>query len=226
MERRSSPHCALLLAQIHNTLASLDLCGNSIGDRGALAIADAVKGNRQLRCLSIAENQLGPEGVSKLCRSLASCPLLKSLDLSGNPVWIASADHRAAGDEALLCLGALLCHSPSISVLKLESCNLDNGRLSALCHGIANVTTLEILNLADNDIGLAGVTRLAAALKVRPTCHGPPLCLHVSPFSSCLNPLSVPTRPSVLAARVCTLTRVFRVGPCHCGAEHAKAAGA
>eukprot|EP00397_Hematodinium_sp_SG-2012_P039645 GEMP01043317.1.p1 GENE.GEMP01043317.1~~GEMP01043317.1.p1 ORF type:complete len:434 (+),score=95.43 GEMP01043317.1:30-1304(+) len=66
----------------------LDLRGNSIGPKGGMMLADALKGNQKLKSLCLKWNLIGkdPAAVEALCKALYSNMSLCHLDLRNNRV--------------------------------------------------------------------------------------------------------------------------------------------
>ncbi|MDF3047057.1 MAG: hypothetical protein K0R73_175 [Candidatus Midichloriaceae bacterium] len=52
------------------TVTSLWLCDNNIGDEGAKYIAEALKGNRTITALSLSRNNIGDKGATALALAL------------------------------------------------------------------------------------------------------------------------------------------------------------
>jgi hypothetical protein len=71
---------AELLAE-NNEIISLNLWGNSITDRGGIAIAKALRGNRVLRSISLAMNKITDKTVNEICKSLWNMSLYTEEEL-------------------------------------------------------------------------------------------------------------------------------------------------
>ena len=69
----------------NNALISLDLDGNNIGDIGAVALAEALKGNTGLTALGLEYNNIGTTGAVTLWTAFKASTVLTTLDLSSNP---------------------------------------------------------------------------------------------------------------------------------------------
>lgn len=79
---------AIALAEVlknNNTLISLELEWNDIGDIGAAALAAALKGNQTLRKLDLARNKITDAGISSFAELLKSKKNLDKLEVFGNP---------------------------------------------------------------------------------------------------------------------------------------------
>jgi len=148
-------------------LTSLDLRGNSIGDRGAKAIAASLTG---LSSLALSGNQIGDEGAEAIAASLvglsslalnnnqigddgakaiaASLSGLSSLALSGN--WI--------GDEGAKAIAASLS---GLSLLALSGNRISDQGAKAIA---ASLPGLSSLYLWDNQIGEDGAKAIAGSL--------------------------------------------------------------
>ena len=74
------------LLQTSGSLRELRLNGNQLGDTGARALAAALKGNVSLKVLSLRGNQIGHPGAMALAEALRVNRSLEMLDLGGNPI--------------------------------------------------------------------------------------------------------------------------------------------
>ena len=140
------PIGALYLAYalcVNNSVKTLKLSDNPLGDKGAWAFAKMLGGdgeerggtvNTTLEHVDLSDCNIGPEGARNLARALTS---VKTLKLSVNPL----------GDEGAKALAKMLG---------------GNGGESS---GTVN-TTLEHVDLSRCSIGLLGVQHLAQALLV------------------------------------------------------------
>ena len=80
---------ALALAEAlkyNSHLSALNLPMNHIGDQGAIALADALKNNTTLAILNLWNNQIGPEGVGALANALAENHTLLHLDIERDQI--------------------------------------------------------------------------------------------------------------------------------------------
>lgn len=133
------------------------LLGNNIvGDGGASAIADYIRGGAQapLECWYIAGNRIGPGGVAEVCDALADDTHVTSLWLKRNPL-------KAAG---MAPLAALLRANRTLEVLDVVNCGLLDEGLAVLLGGLrgdgAN-KTLKHLYLGTNGVSARSAPLLA-----------------------------------------------------------------
>lgn len=53
---------------VHRTVQSLDLPDNSLGDIGAVAIADLLESGAKITSLQLSDNEIGDEGMVRLAQ--------------------------------------------------------------------------------------------------------------------------------------------------------------
>jgi Ran GTPase-activating protein (RanGAP) involved in mRNA processing and transport len=70
--------------QVNAVLTDLSVAGNNIGPEGAKAFADALRVNAVLTDLNLRFNHLGPEGGKALAEALRVNAALKTCDVSCN----------------------------------------------------------------------------------------------------------------------------------------------
>lgn len=70
--------------QLVNSLTSLSLKANEIGDTGAISIAKMLEVNTSLQELDLSDNFIGDSGVQELTKSLAKNTTLQRLNISSN----------------------------------------------------------------------------------------------------------------------------------------------
>jgi len=73
-----------LMVRSQNTVKSLGLSFNFIGDDGAIAIAEAIKCNTSLCHLSLKNNNIGPIGLKAIADALECNSTLESISIFGN----------------------------------------------------------------------------------------------------------------------------------------------
>lgn len=86
------------LASTLGSLRELHLGGNSLGDRGALILADLIASNNNLEILTCWDNSIKDEGATAIARDLTNNTTLTCLDLSQNLI----------GDDGAIALAAAL----------------------------------------------------------------------------------------------------------------------
>lgn len=144
-----------LIDSVNNTVHSIDLRCNSIGDKGALALSKLLMKENNIQHLAIQNNRIGPSGVKVLVGSLLDNATLQSLDLGTNNI----------GDEGALAIGELLKTNNSLKVLNLRSNDLTEEGIQVISHGLKENSSVEVLNLGSNCVRDAGAASLAEALE-------------------------------------------------------------
>jgi len=151
----------------------LDLRGNNIQAKGAIALANGVKLNRSLRSLNLKWNSIGrdPTGVSALCDALKSNLTIGHVDFRNNRINNIGAKH----------IGEMLKANTTITHLDLSWNDLGVDGGMALLDGLKRNQTLIDCQLSGSKVGeetlhevafLLRRNRAAAAYKASPTDPG------------------------------------------------------
>ena len=143
----------------------LDLGSNMIGDRGAVAIGDALGPNVPITRLNLRDNAVGMHGCAALGRAVARCVTLRRLDLAHSGFGDAGAAALARGFAAAADAG----RSTSLRVLQIGFNSIGVEGIEALveAHAAGALDQLEHLDLACNVMGPAGAAALAPMLEPR-----------------------------------------------------------
>jgi len=160
---------ALAQGDCSSQLHSLNLAGNYISDKGAIALAAALSKCSSLSLLNLSNNQVHAEGAKAIARAICDGALgrsLRSLSLFGNHV---GPEGAAALAVALTPLPANKSFGQALTTLDLYANNVKDGGAKALASMLETNTTLTSLNLRDNRLGPDGAYSLADALKVNAT---------------------------------------------------------
>ncbi|XP_058441217.1 leucine-rich repeat-containing protein 45 isoform X2 [Marmota monax] len=156
-ESGSEPQEAVL-QQLHQLpRGRLDLATQSLTVDTCRALGKLLQNQTLLTELVLSDCMLSEEGTTLLLQGLCANTVIRFLDLKGNNL-------RAAGAEAL---GKLLRQNQSIQSLTLEWNNLGTWEdaFATFCGGLAANSTLQQLDLRNNQISHKGAEELALALK-------------------------------------------------------------
>lgn len=134
---------------------SLKLNNSTLGPRGAIALARALRGNTELRELKLERCGLGAQGAAALASVLASTKIEK-LDLEAN----------AIGLEGAVAIAQAL-PAAQVSEIDLEDNAILDGGAIALAEALAESRSMPLvsLDIENNAIGDAGIAALAGALR-------------------------------------------------------------
>jgi len=177
----------LVIAQLlrnNNTLQRLNLSRNSIGTKGMKAIASELTTNSTLQSLDLSYNNIRSRGVTLLAQALdepTSVCDLRSLNLTGNsvghkglqtlsPMLTANRTIESLyvginniGPEGGAHLAFAMKRNYTIKILHINDNNIGPDAASLLFDQLRDDNrTLEILNLAGNNIGTLGAIELTA----------------------------------------------------------------
>jgi Ran GTPase-activating protein (RanGAP) involved in mRNA processing and transport len=144
---------ALGLALVENSaLTTLILKRNDWGDEGAAAIASVLLYSDSLTRLVIETDGITDIGFRVIAGSLINNTALTNLELDGNAI------EEIPGSEDLL------SNNSTLSILSLNSNQIDDVGAEALSTGLCMNTGLKYLHLNRNDISFEGMEYLADAL--------------------------------------------------------------
>jgi hypothetical protein len=142
----------------YGELAQINLSMNALGDRGIVALAEALPGSLSTPCESLTELTLsstccGDEGVEALGNALPRLPSLMTLGLSGN----------AIGCSGAASLAAVLPGSMKLEGLYLSHNRIKNRGALALADALPHCLPLRLLYIRANKISDAGRKALLQA---------------------------------------------------------------
>lgn len=136
-------------------LRILHFHNNMTGDEGAVAISEIVKRAPALEDFRCSSTRVGSEGGVALAEALKTCTLMKKLDLRDNMF----------GVEAGLALSKAITVFPDLTEIYLSYLNLeDEGAESLACALNESAPSLEVLEMAGNDITAKSARVLAACI--------------------------------------------------------------
>ncbi|KAJ0112688.1 hypothetical protein Patl1_03390 [Pistacia atlantica] len=139
-------------------LKVLHFHNNMTGDEGAVAIAEMVQHSPVLEDFRCSSTRIGSEGGVALAEALGTCTHLKKLDLRDNMF----------GVEAGLALSKALSAFPDLTEIYLSYLNLDDEGAEALANALKeSAPSLEVLELAGNDITAKGASSLAVCIAAK-----------------------------------------------------------
>ena len=176
----------------NNSLTSLSLCRNSIGDAGGVAVAEALRVNGSLTSLDVGFNTIGKDTALNLVSifkvkqmtsvGLAKCSLnaddakviaeyvrvsdsLTSLNLLANNFDIKTVEMLLKVKEDKARLMTLCGLQPNQTEATFQECGLEPADAKLLAPEITASSSLTALNLFNNNIGKEGGAAIAEALK-------------------------------------------------------------
>ncbi|KAJ6336000.1 hypothetical protein OIU78_012575 [Salix suchowensis] len=139
-------------------LKVLHFHNNMTGDEGAVAIAEMVKRSTVLEDFRCSSTRVGLEGGVALAEALGSCNHLRKLDLRDNMF----------GLEAAIALSKSLSAFADLTEVYLSYLNLEDEGAEALANALKECApSLEVLDMAGNDITAKGASSLAACIAAK-----------------------------------------------------------
>lgn len=139
-------------------LRVLHFHNNMTGDEGAIAISEIVKNSPALEDFRCSSTRVGSEGGVALSKALEKCPRLKKLDLRDNMF----------GVEAGVALSKSLSRFADLTEVYLSYLNLEDEGTKALANALKeSAPSLEVLDVAGNEITVEGASTLAACISAK-----------------------------------------------------------
>lgn len=139
----------LRILQFHN---------NMTGDEGAIAISELVEQSPLLEDFRCSSTRVDSEGGVALANALGKCSRLKKLDLRDNMF----------GVEAGVALSKALLGFSDLTEIYLSYLNLEDEGSKTLANAlIKSAPSLEVLDMAGNDITIKAVPDLAACIAAK-----------------------------------------------------------
>ncbi len=156
----------------------LDLSDNRIGDRGAIAIAEALKDHTNLLELDMSLNGITSEGVTALSQVI-KCNHLQHIDLTycksfpislvnvmcGDSLHTLRLECNKLGVDGMASLSVGLEKCKQLVKLDIRDNNIGTRGLVFLEEGLQHCTNLQELHLGNNNITSDGVAHISAIMK-------------------------------------------------------------
>lgn len=126
----------------NNTLESLNIKGNVIGDQGLILLSQSLRDATRLKELDVSLNEIGPAGFQALCEVL---PETNITTLVCNKNFL--------GDEILAFFANIISDQQNPTALKkfdFSSCRLNDPGLIYLINALQGNKNISMIKLADN----------------------------------------------------------------------------
>ncbi|UJR06749.1 hypothetical protein I4U23_011037 [Adineta vaga] len=150
----------------NTTLTTMNLSRNQIGYVGAQHLADALRYNKTLAILDLSCNQIGAVGVQHLSEALRTNNSLTVLDLGST--CLGNKTYKI-GDIGAQYLGSALQDNKTLTVLNIDYNGIEFTGAQHLAAGLRHNTALTTLNFDGNSIGDVGIQYFADALTANKT---------------------------------------------------------
>ena len=137
----------------NQSLRSLKLQDNKIGDDGVVLLAGAIKSHPTLETLWLGSNPFGAIGMEALADGLVGSPV----------TWLVVRNNDKMGDAAARSLGRVL-KDTRLATLVLISLGISDDGARALADGLAG-SALQELNLSTNRLTDAGAEALVSGVR-------------------------------------------------------------
>lgn len=139
-------------------LRILHFHNNMTGDEGAIAISEIVKNSPLLEDFRCSSTRVDSEGGVALAEALGTCTSMKKLDIRDNMF----------GVESGIALSKTLSGFADLTEIYLSYLNLEDEGAKALANALKeSAPSLEVLDMAGNDITIEAVPTLAACISAK-----------------------------------------------------------
>jgi Leucine-rich repeat (LRR) protein len=138
----------------NSTVTAINLSGNKIGPRGAVALAAAIESCSQLTSLSFQTCQIEDDGAIALAAALTKSNCVSKLFLDTNRI-------TDVGSAAIF---EMLHSSQSLRHLTISQNRLTDSSATALATALQSNKSLSVLNISGCRFSIAGLTALADAM--------------------------------------------------------------
>eukprot|EP00667_Euglena_gracilis_P013929 EG_transcript_14392 len=124
-------------------------CG--LGDKGAVALAEALRVNTTVAELSVVDNWITPVGGQPLLEAIKACPCLTKVDLSENRLGYRAGlvGGPSIGDS----LKDLITQNSTIRSIALRANKLGDSDIIQVADGLCENFTLHHIDLSYNELG-------------------------------------------------------------------------
>jgi len=140
-------------------LKQIIISKNNIDNKGAKAIAYALKQNTILETLCISKNDIGDAGAKEFADALKQNTNLEKFDIG----------HNNIGDEGAIALASALEQNTKLTDFYIDYNNISDEGATAIAKALSTNSTLTVLVISNNNIGDEGATAIAKALSTNST---------------------------------------------------------
>ncbi|KAL0238188.1 hypothetical protein GEMRC1_012661 [Eukaryota sp. GEM-RC1] len=141
---------------VRNEVSTIYLDNNSIGNEGAIAIAEALKVNSSVSTINLYNNSIGPEGAIAIAESLKVNSSVSEIYLWDNSI----------GNEGAIAIAEALKVNSSVSTINLQNNSIGPEGAIAIAEALKVNSSVSTINLYNNSIGPEGAIAIAESLKV------------------------------------------------------------
>mmetsp|Transcript_12677 Transcript_12677/g.20690 ORF Transcript_12677/g.20690 Transcript_12677/m.20690 type:complete len:1346 (+) Transcript_12677:78-4115(+) len=169
--------------KINTTITQMTLRKNSLGDTGALIVAEAMKFNTRLQCLNVEGNNIGNTGTASFAECLRLNTTLQVLALKRNEITEAGARCLASvlrvnttltsldlavnniGTVGAIALSEVIKDNRGLKTLRVSYNNIQDRGTQAIMEALHTNQYLYELDISGNPIGPVGAAAIRDALK-------------------------------------------------------------
>ena len=137
-------------------LKQIIISKNNIDNKGAKAIAYALKQNTILETLCISKNDIGDAGAKEFADALKQNTNLEKFDIG----------HNNIGDEGAIALASALEQNTKLTDFYIDYNNISDEGATAIAKALSTNSTLTVLVISNNNIGDEGATAIAEVLNI------------------------------------------------------------
>jgi GTPase SAR1 family protein len=144
------------ILSLSQSLLCVSLGQNFIGDDGAVALSDVLASCLLLKRIDVSDNRIGSRGAIALSKICTPCVSISEVVLSRNPL----------GDEGGYAFATAFqeCSEPTIELLQMSGCQLSSSCMPKFADAICVQSNLISLDLSRNNIDSPGAVCISDSL--------------------------------------------------------------
>ena len=143
------------------SLHTIDICDICIDSKGAMALAGVLRHSRNLHTLDIAQNHLKNEGIMTLADVIKNCNKLYKLNIADNNI----------DDHGIKAIANALKKCSNLHMLDVSHNHMGKSGAMALASSIKCWVELQVLDLSYNNLGRDGIEDLADTIECCSNLH-------------------------------------------------------
>ena len=158
------PKCASFLSKIllkHSNFRVINLSGNPIGEEGAKALTNVIRTSPYLISADFSSCSLSDKSCAMFFDALADNKSIIYFNISS----ISGVTRNSFGDKTIAALDRMLEYNLILNELNVSQTEIPPTAVKYIAHGLSHNSTLEILDISNNNCRSTGAIQIMNALK-------------------------------------------------------------